>query len=130
MVVDAVREPDSLHVNEEPVPLIRGSVAIERPDDVLQCGPDSEIVAVILIPDDVAAGQARLIEEVDELLLLQTQLVEGRDLVTQDPDVRKLLGLVLKGLPRLGLGRDRGGGGCAACEQAAQPHKNQNLVIV
>src|SRR5690606_14013360 len=65
-------------------------------DDLLERALDRQVVAVLLVVNDLATREGRLGEVVQQLFLLEIQLLEARNLVAEDSQVRESLRLHLK----------------------------------
>ncbi len=117
--MDAVREEHLLGVDPERLPVGAGALALVTGQHALERFAEQQIVAVLLVPEDIAARQARLIEIIREFLLLQGKLLEARDLIAQHLDVGKAVRL--DGKWRGGSRRSGARGGqCAEGEQDQQ----------
>ena len=87
VVVDAVGEPDLLEVLLQSLPFGRRTVALEVLIDGLQRAAHGQVVLEVLVVEDVTAALGRLREVVNQLLLLERQLLEAGNLVTNHLDV-------------------------------------------
>ena len=89
VVMYAVGKPHLTQVGEESLPVLAlvhyGGVL----QDVLQQTADGQVVAAVLVPQDVASAQGSLRQVVDILLLPQAQVLEGRHAVAQQLYVGK-----------------------------------------
>ena len=91
-----------VNVNKiEDVRVSKRNTVIERAKELLQnmmddVIPDSQVMAVILVPDDIPAAQSGLVKTIDKLLLLPAQLLKTRYLVPEYPDIGKLFSLELE----------------------------------
>src|SRR5262245_49263633 len=105
MVMDAVREPDALQVHHERAKI--GGVAVARVvlEDFLERALDREVVAVLLVEDDLAAAERSLVQIVEERFGLAVEAVEARNSVAQHRNVREALRLEVE---RLGVTALRG----------------------
>ena len=85
----AVGKPHLTQVGEESLPvlaLVRDGRVLQ---DVLQQMAYGQVVAAVLVPQDVASAKSRLCKVVDILLLPQAQVLEGRHTVAQQLYVGK-----------------------------------------
>ena len=96
MVVDAVAEPDAFQVDGERAVEVALAVALVVGVDGFEQAADAQVVAPVLVKEDVAALKGGLGEVVDEGFLPEAELVETRHLVAEHLDVGKLLVGVLE----------------------------------
>ena len=98
MMVNTIREPDtlqvSLHVHEVRIRTVALVIGIDR----FQHLADNQIVLSILVEQDVTALKSRFRQIVNQFLLLQRKLFEPVYFVTEQLQVRKLLYRIIKRL--------------------------------
>ena len=93
-MVDAVAEPHLLEVLLEGFVVLGGLVAVVRGINCLEQGADLEVVAAVLVPNDVSPGLCCLAEIVDHELLVERELVEVGYLVAEDFDVGEVVDVI------------------------------------
>ena len=89
MVVYAVREPYALHVGHKVLPILGRLVALIVGIHCLQHLANDEVVASVLVEQDVASLQGSLLEVIHEFLLVEGQFVKSLHLVTKHLDIGK-----------------------------------------
>ena len=88
-MMDAVCEPDPLGVLDEFLEIFTVAIAGVGAHDRRQKRANAQVVLVILVVDDVPAGQGRLRQVVGQFLFPERQLVEAGNLVSQHLHVGK-----------------------------------------
>ena len=87
MVMDSVGEFDLFEIFFEPAELRVVAVTFVIGIDIFEKIANGQIVAAVLIPEDVAACQSGLGQIVDEETLSLRQVFEAGDIVAQNFDV-------------------------------------------
>ena len=70
-MVDPVGEPDPLQIGFKGLPVLRGLIPFKTGVYPFQGLADLQVVAVVLVPDDVPACQPGLGELIDEFLFIR-----------------------------------------------------------
>ena len=91
VVMYTTREPYTLGVGHEVLPFLSLLVALEVGVYGLQHLADNEVVASVLVEQDVAALQRSLLEVVNKFLLVERERIESLHFVAEHLDVRKCL---------------------------------------
>lgn len=112
VVVDAGGEPEALQIDFKGAEVVVGAVALVVGIHFLKGTADAEVVASVLVEEDVAAREGGFLEVIDEGFLPQRELVEAGHLVAQHLDVGKLL----VGVAEIVGGLCRREGECDHCE--------------
>ena len=97
-MVDTVGEPHALQVTLKGGELfgilVVGIIEVE----CLQRSTDTQVVATVLVIEDIASPECRFAQAIEQRLLLQTQTVELRYVVAEDFQVIELVHGVLESL--------------------------------
>ena len=96
VVVDAVAEPDPFQVDGEGLEEVAVPVALVAGVDGFEHAADAQVVAPVLVEEDVAPLQGGFGKVIDKGFLTEAQVVETGHLVAEHLDVGKLLVSVLE----------------------------------
>ena len=96
MVVNAVREPNSLEICYHILEVLCFSVAFVIRIYSFQHTTDAQVVATVLVEEDVASCQRGFAEVVNQRLLFQVKLLKSVNFVTEHLNVCKLFVCVIK----------------------------------
>ena len=94
--MDAVGKPHALRVLEQCDEVAACAITSVAANDHRKHLADAQIVLVVLVVEDVPAGQRSLRQVIREFLLLQRQLIETRHPITQNLDIGEAIGLDLE----------------------------------
>ena len=97
MVVYAVGEPYALCVGDEGAPLLGGLVALIVGIDRLEHLTDDEVVATVLVEEDIASVQGCLLKVIYEFLLVECERIKPLHFVAKHLDISKSLVVVVEG---------------------------------
>ncbi len=103
VMMDAAAEPYLLDVGLESLEIGAVAVAAVVGVDILEEVADSEVVDVVLVPEDVAAPEGCFGEIVDQNLLVEGETVEVRHFVAEHFDIGETVDVVVEIVVRSGL---------------------------
>ncbi|KAF5037248.1 hypothetical protein DSECCO2_566610 [anaerobic digester metagenome] len=91
MVMDAVAEPYPFGINHKIPETVAFAIAGVVLHNILEGAPDGQVVFVVLIKQNVAAGNGCLAEIINQFFLFGRKFIKSGNLVTHDFQVGELL---------------------------------------